>query len=91
MTCTLNRLFLTLLSLCLAAFSSAAPALANAASPSKSRLDQIIKSGELRIGLTGNQAPLNMTNKDGEVIGLEVDLINALANQVMALDPSYGT
>jgi polar amino acid transport system substrate-binding protein len=51
-------------------------------------LDQIIDSGELRIGLSGDQAPLNMLNKKGEVIGLEVDLVKALAN-AMGLETRF--
>jgi polar amino acid transport system substrate-binding protein len=30
----------------------------------------------------GNQPPLNMTNKNGEIVGLEVDLMNALAQSM---------
>ena len=58
-----------------AAEDGAAPA----ASP---RLPGILASGELRIGLSGNQPPLNMRNKQGEIIGLEVDLMNALAESM---------
>jgi len=43
------------------------------------RLDRILERGELRAGLSGNQPPLNMKNKRGEIIGLEVDLLEALA------------
>jgi polar amino acid transport system substrate-binding protein len=41
-----------------------------------------VESGELRVGLTANQPPLNMKNKRGEIIGLEVDLIEALAGSM---------
>ena len=44
-----------------------------------SRLEGILESRELRVGLSGSQPPLNMTNKRGQIIGLEVDLIEALA------------
>jgi len=44
-----------------------------------SRLDHILKNGEFRVGLSGNQPPLNMKNRSGEIIGLEVDLLEALA------------
>ena len=43
------------------------------------RLRKIIDSGELRVGITGNQPPLNMKNKKGEMIGFEVDVIRSLA------------
>jgi polar amino acid transport system substrate-binding protein len=59
----------------------------SAASP---RLQGILASGELRVGLSGNQPPLNMRNKQGEIIGLEVDLMNALA-QSMGLEARFVT
>jgi len=46
------------------------------------RLDRILASGELRVGLSGNQPPLNMKNKKGKIIGLEVDLVRALASSM---------
>ena len=53
-----------------------------AGSPASPRLQDILASGELRVGLSGNQPPLNMRNKQGEIIGLEVDLMNALAESM---------
>jgi polar amino acid transport system substrate-binding protein len=47
-----------------------------------SQLQRILESGELRVGLSGNQPPLNMTSRDGAIIGLEVDLIDALAQSM---------
>jgi len=47
--------------------------------PAPARLERILERGELRAGLSGNQPPLNMKNKSGEIIGLEVDLLEALA------------
>jgi polar amino acid transport system substrate-binding protein len=55
---------------------------------SKSRLQSILDSGRLRIGMTGDQAPLNMRNKEGEMIGLEVDLMGALA-EAMGLEVEF--
>jgi polar amino acid transport system substrate-binding protein len=52
------------------------------------RLQRILDRGELRIGLSGNQPPLNMTNKNGDIIGLEVDLMKALA-QSMGLETRF--
>lgn len=46
------------------------------------RLDHILRSGELRVGLSGDQPPLNMKNKQGEIVGLEVDLVRALADSM---------
>jgi len=44
-----------------------------------STLDRIVKKGELRVGMTGNQPPYTMVAKTGEMIGYEVDLANLLA------------
>jgi polar amino acid transport system substrate-binding protein len=54
-------------------------------SATSTRLERILESRELRVGLSGNQPPLNMRNKQGEIIGLEVDLVTALA-QSMGLE-----
>jgi polar amino acid transport system substrate-binding protein len=87
------RLFRTfllgLLALSLVACESfaAEDAAGPAASP---RIQGILASGELRVGLSGNQPPLNMRNKQGEIIGLEVDLMNALA-QSMGLEARFVT
>ena len=43
-------------------------------------LTKILKNGEIRIGLTGNQPPFNMKSKSGELMGFEVDLAKVLAN-----------
>jgi polar amino acid transport system substrate-binding protein len=43
-------------------------------------LHRILKSGELRVGMSGTQPPLNMKNLSGELIGLDVELASALAN-----------
>lgn len=50
-----------------------------AASPVLSR---IVKSGVLRVGMSGNQPPLNMKNKEGEIVGLEPDLVRLLASSM---------
>ena len=42
-------------------------------------LERIVQSGELRVGLSGDQPPFNATDRDGHLIGLEVDLANLLA------------
>ena len=44
------------------------------------RLQRVLESRELRVGLSGSQPPLNMKNKRGEIIGLEVDMVEALAH-----------
>jgi len=43
-------------------------------------LDRILQKGEIVVGTAGSMPPLNMTTKDGKVIGLEPDLAKAIAN-----------
>lgn len=43
-------------------------------------LDRIMARKELRVGTAASMPPLNMTTKDGEIIGLEIDLARAFAN-----------
>ncbi len=45
-------------------------------------LDRIRKTGELRVGVSGEQPPLNMTNASGELIGMEIDLMRVLAQSL---------
>ncbi len=42
-------------------------------------LSRIVKKSELRVGMSGNQPPLNFKSRSGEMSGLEVDLATALA------------
>jgi polar amino acid transport system substrate-binding protein len=42
-------------------------------------LEGVLKKGELVVGITGDQPPLNATAKDGEIIGLDADLARAIA------------
>jgi polar amino acid transport system substrate-binding protein len=42
-------------------------------------IDRILDRGELIVGTMGKMPPLNMTTKDGELIGMEVDLAKAIA------------
>lgn len=53
-----------------------------AKSASSERLTQVLARQELRVGLSGTQPPLNMKNRAGELIGLEVDLAEALAQSM---------
>jgi polar amino acid transport system substrate-binding protein len=43
-------------------------------------LERVVENGELRVGLSGSQPPLNATNRAGELMGLEVDLAKLLGN-----------
>jgi polar amino acid transport system substrate-binding protein len=42
-------------------------------------LDRILKRGELIVGSAANMPPLNMKTKEGEIIGLEIDLAEDIA------------
>ena len=42
-------------------------------------IDRILKKGELVVGISGNQPPLNAKTKDGKIIGLDADLANYFA------------
>lgn len=48
-----------------------------AGSPS---LDRILASGELRVGVSADLPPLNMRDRDGNIVGLEIDLVRALGD-----------
>lgn len=50
-------------------------------------LDRILERGEIRVATSGNQPPFNATSKDGQLMGLEIDLIRALA-ETMNVDLS---
>jgi polar amino acid transport system substrate-binding protein len=42
-------------------------------------MDSILKKGELLVGITGTQPPLNATNKDGKIIGYDADIARLIA------------
>ncbi len=43
-------------------------------------LKRVLETGLLRVGMTGNQPPMNVKSRTGAYIGLEVDLANMLAD-----------
>jgi polar amino acid transport system substrate-binding protein len=45
-------------------------------------LDRILQRGELIVGTAGNMPPLNMTAKNGEIIGLEPDIAQGIATAI---------
>ena len=53
-------------------------------------LDRILKKGELVVGLTGKQPPMNATTKQGALIGLDVDLAHAMAD-ALGVDLKFDT
>jgi polar amino acid transport system substrate-binding protein len=50
--------------------------------PASRGLTHITATGELRVGMSGEQPPLNMTARNGELIGLEVALVRVLAQSM---------
>lgn len=42
-------------------------------------LDRILQRGEIIVGTAGSMPPLNMTTRDGEIIGLEPDIAQMIA------------
>jgi polar amino acid transport system substrate-binding protein len=81
-TRTLRTLLLGLLVVVLGACQSIPTVSGEAGAPVPARLQRILADGELRVGLSGNQPPLNMKDKRGEIVGLEVDLVEALAHSM---------
>jgi polar amino acid transport system substrate-binding protein len=47
--------------------------------PAGEVMDRILKKGELVVGITGNQPPLNGKTKSGKIIGLDADLAQLMA------------
>ena len=47
--------------------------------PAGNVLDRISKNGELVVGITGTQPPLNATTKEGKIIGLDADISRLIA------------
>jgi polar amino acid transport system substrate-binding protein len=45
-------------------------------------LDGIMKKGELVVGVSGDQPPLNATAKDGSIIGFDADIAGAIASNL---------
>ncbi len=45
----------------------------------KSTLNEILKRGELRVGLDAGYMPFEMTDKKGEIVGFDVDMAKEMA------------
>jgi polar amino acid transport system substrate-binding protein len=50
--------------------------------PGGQGLSRIVEAGELRIGMSGEQPPLTMTSRSGELLGLDVALGRVLAQSM---------
>lgn len=62
---------------------------ANIASAGKA-LDHILKKGELIVGTTGAQPPLNVTDKNGKIIGYDADIARLIAKN-MGVELKFAT
>ena len=47
-------------------------------------LDRVVKNKTLVVGMSGDQPPMTMTNRQGELMGFDVDLARALASAMQA-------
>ncbi|MBW2412316.1 MAG: transporter substrate-binding domain-containing protein [Deltaproteobacteria bacterium] len=66
--------------LVLFAFTACAQQQTKQNSPSGSPvIDRIVDRGELVVGTMGKMPPMNMTTKDGDLIGMEIDLAKSIA------------
>ena len=72
----MKRIIIPVLALLVAASVTFGGAEAAAQAPV---LKRILDSGQMRVGLSGNQPPYNAKSRTGELMGLEVDLANLLA------------
>jgi polar amino acid transport system substrate-binding protein len=81
----MKRSLVVLIAAVLALSGLGLPTAASAEASSDSPvLSRIVSSGTLRVGMSGNQPPLNFKAKDGTMMGLEVDLAEALASLMSA-------
>ncbi len=55
---------------------------AGTASAQESTLEQILKRGELRVGLEAGYMPFEMRDRKGDIIGFDVDLARLMARQM---------
>lgn len=51
-------------------------------------LERIVKTGKIRVGMSGDQAPFNVKSRSGDLIGFEVDLVRMMA-QSMGVNVEY--
>ena len=49
------------------------------AAPAGNSLSRILQKGELVVGITGTQPPLNATTKDGKIIGFDAEIATTIA------------
>lgn len=76
----MTRLLLTLSFAFLLALLATPASAADQALWEKSTLNQIMKRGELRVGLEAGYMPFEMLDKNGNIIGFDVDLAKKMAS-----------
>ncbi len=74
-----RRSWTLLICFALSACQSFVPAGSRGGSVERPRLQRILDAGELLVGVSADLPPLNMKDKHGKIIGLEIDLVEALA------------
>jgi polar amino acid transport system substrate-binding protein len=72
----MNKKIITTIFLALVFMGLATSTLANEAPV----LKRVLESGQLRVGMTGDQPPMNVKSRTGTFIGLDVDLAKMLAD-----------
>ena len=73
----MQRLFIGLLAACLVACQGVP--LSSASDSGSPVIARVVKAGKLKVGMSGNQPPLNFKSRSGEIIGLDVDVARSLA------------
>jgi len=72
---------------CVSSGGATGPSSAAAVAVNSPTIARIVERGELRVGMSGDQPPLNFRNKGGELAGLEVDLARGMA-MMMGVEPT---
>lgn len=80
-TLPLNRLRGIIVSLALLALFAAACASSSGSPPTRG-FSRMAATNELRFGVSGQQPPLNMTARNGELIGMEIAMARVLAQSI---------
>ena len=69
--------------------ANAESAAAPAAQPARSSvLHRVAESGVIRVGLSGDQPPFNMKDENGELMGIDIDIVKAMAMAIGA-EPEF--
>jgi len=77
----MNKRSLLLVGMLLITFVTGCAGMSAGTAPTRNApvMDRIIQKGELVVGTAGSMPPLNMTTKDGQVVGIEPDIARYIA------------